>query len=51
MARRHGVTLIVSILHATPLTEIASAERLLSWGFAENGRIRPVGTLVRPQSG
>lgn len=51
MARRNGVTLIVSILHATPLTEITSAERLLDWGFAENGRVRPVATLVRPASG
>ncbi|MGI9007931.1 MAG: D-alanyl-D-alanine carboxypeptidase family protein, partial [Streptosporangiaceae bacterium] len=51
LARRHGVTLIVTILHATPLTEIASAERLLTWGFAENGRVGAVGTLVRPQSG
>ena len=51
MARRNGVTLIVTILHATPLTEIASAEQLLSWGFAMNGRVRPVGTLVRPLPG
>ncbi len=48
MARRHGVTLIVTILHATPLTEITSAERLLDWGFAMDGHIRPVGVLVRP---
>src|SRR5947209_7418675 len=48
MARRHGVTLIVTILHATPLTEIATAERLLDWGFAMNGHVRAVGTLVRP---
>ena len=51
MARRDGVTLIVTILHATPLTEIASAERLLDWGFAMNGRVRPVGALVRPLPG
>jgi serine-type D-Ala-D-Ala carboxypeptidase (penicillin-binding protein 5/6) len=50
MARRHGVTLIVTILHATPLTTIRSAERLLDWGFAASGRVRPVGTLVRPLS-
>jgi serine-type D-Ala-D-Ala carboxypeptidase (penicillin-binding protein 5/6) len=49
MARRHGVTLIVTILHAKPLTEIASAERLLTWGFAENGHLRPIGTLVGPR--
>ena len=46
LARRHGVTLIVTILHATPLTEITSAERLLDWGFAMSGSVRPVGVLV-----
>ncbi|MGN6795833.1 MAG: D-alanyl-D-alanine carboxypeptidase family protein [Streptosporangiaceae bacterium] len=48
MARRHGVTLIVTILHATPLTEITSAEKLLNWGFAMAGHVRPVGVLVPP---
>ena len=48
MARRHDVTLIVTILHATPLTEITSAEKLLNWGFAMAGRVRPVGVLVPP---
>ena len=48
LARRHGVTLIVTILHATPLTEITSAERLLNWGFANAGSVRPVGVLVPP---
>jgi serine-type D-Ala-D-Ala carboxypeptidase (penicillin-binding protein 5/6) len=48
MARRNGVTLIVTILHATPLTEINSAEHLLNWGFAMSGHVRPVGVLVPP---
>jgi serine-type D-Ala-D-Ala carboxypeptidase (penicillin-binding protein 5/6) len=48
LARRHGVTLIVTVLHCTPLQEITSAERLLTWGFAMNGKVRPVGTLVPP---
>src|SRR5262249_18443399 len=48
LARRHGVPLIVTILHATRLTEIDSAERLLNWGFAADGRVRPVGALVPP---
>jgi D-alanyl-D-alanine carboxypeptidase (penicillin-binding protein 5/6) len=48
LARRHGVTLIVTILHATPLTEITSAERLLNWGFAAAGKVGPVGVLVPP---
>ena len=51
MARRHGVTLIVTILHATPLTEITSAERLLNWGFAANGHGGAVGRLVPPLPG
>ena len=48
LARRHGVTLIVTVLHCTPLQEITSAERLLDWGFAMNGQVQPVGTLVPP---
>jgi serine-type D-Ala-D-Ala carboxypeptidase (penicillin-binding protein 5/6) len=48
LARRHGITLIVTVMHATPLTEITSAEQLLDWGFAMSGRVRPVGVLVPP---
>jgi D-alanyl-D-alanine carboxypeptidase (penicillin-binding protein 5/6) len=48
LARRDGVTLIVTILHCTPLQEIYSAEKLLNWGFAMNSRVQPVGTLVSP---
>jgi len=48
LARRNGQTLIVTILHATPLTEITSAERLLDWGFAMRGQVHPVGVLVPP---
>jgi D-alanyl-D-alanine carboxypeptidase (penicillin-binding protein 5/6) len=48
MARRNGVTLIVTVLHCTPLAEITTGERLLNWGFAVDGRVRPVGTLVSP---
>ncbi|MGH3238256.1 MAG: D-alanyl-D-alanine carboxypeptidase family protein, partial [Streptosporangiaceae bacterium] len=56
MARRHGVTLIVTLLHCPALTEIDSAKSLLNWGFAVDGKVRPVGTLVgalvgaRPQA-
>jgi D-alanyl-D-alanine carboxypeptidase (penicillin-binding protein 5/6) len=46
MARRHGVTLIVTLLRCPALTEIPSAEKLLSWGFAADGRVNPVGILV-----
>jgi serine-type D-Ala-D-Ala carboxypeptidase (penicillin-binding protein 5/6) len=48
LARRHGVTLIVTIMHCTPLQEITSAVRLLNWGFAMNGKVKPVGVLVPP---
>ncbi|MGA3151755.1 MAG: D-alanyl-D-alanine carboxypeptidase [Streptosporangiaceae bacterium] len=50
MARRNGVTLIVTVLHCTPLQEITSAEKLLNWGFAMDGKVRPVGQLVPPLS-
>jgi D-alanyl-D-alanine carboxypeptidase (penicillin-binding protein 5/6) len=48
MATRHGVTLIVTLLHCPALTEIKSAETLLDWGFAADGKVTPVGTLVGP---
>jgi len=48
MAKRNGVTLIVTLLHCPALTEINSAEKLLNWGFAADGRVKPVGTLVGP---
>jgi D-alanyl-D-alanine carboxypeptidase (penicillin-binding protein 5/6) len=48
MARRNGVTLIVALLHCPALTEINSAEKLLDWGFAEDGKVAPAGTLVQP---
>jgi len=48
MARRGGVTLIVTVLHCTSLQEITSGEQLLNWGFAMDGKVRPVGTLVPP---
>jgi D-alanyl-D-alanine carboxypeptidase (penicillin-binding protein 5/6) len=48
MASRHGVTLIVTLLHCPALTEIRSAESLLNWGFAADGKVSQVGTLVGP---
>jgi serine-type D-Ala-D-Ala carboxypeptidase (penicillin-binding protein 5/6) len=48
MARRNGVTLIVTVLHCTSLQEITSAEQLLNWGFAMNDKVKPVGMLVPP---
>jgi D-alanyl-D-alanine carboxypeptidase (penicillin-binding protein 5/6) len=49
MARRHGVTLIVSLLHCPAQTEITAGKSLLNWGFAVDGKVRPVGTLVGPK--
>jgi D-alanyl-D-alanine carboxypeptidase (penicillin-binding protein 5/6) len=48
MATRHGVTLIVTLLHCPALTEVKSAETLLNWGFSAVGKVTPVGTLVSP---
>ena len=48
MARRHGVTLIVALLHCPALTEIDAGKSLLNWGFAVDGKVSPVGTLVGP---
>ena len=48
MARRGGETLVVTLLHCPSLTEIGSAMKLLNWGFTTDGKVRPVGTLVRP---
>jgi D-alanyl-D-alanine carboxypeptidase (penicillin-binding protein 5/6) len=46
-ATRHGHTLVVTVLHAKPYVwhEVA---RLLDWGFAARGKVRPVGRLVPP---
>ena len=37
-ARRGHTTLVVTILHCTPLTELTYAASLLDWGFARTGR-------------
>jgi D-alanyl-D-alanine carboxypeptidase len=34
--------------HCPPLTEFKYAAKLLNWGFAVNGKVKPVGTLVSP---
>jgi D-alanyl-D-alanine carboxypeptidase (penicillin-binding protein 5/6) len=48
LAKRHGATLIVTELHCPALTEISYAKSLLNWGFALDGKVRPVGRLVSP---
>jgi D-alanyl-D-alanine carboxypeptidase (penicillin-binding protein 5/6) len=47
-ATRHGHTIAVTLLHANPYFW-PEASRLLSWGFAAEGKVEPVGTLVDPQ--
>jgi D-alanyl-D-alanine carboxypeptidase (penicillin-binding protein 5/6) len=47
-ARRSGHTLVVTILHCKPLYEMTYAAKLLNWGFAEDGKVKPVGVLVPP---
>jgi D-alanyl-D-alanine carboxypeptidase (penicillin-binding protein 5/6) len=47
-ARRDGHTLIVTLMHCVPLTEMTYAAKLLNWGFAMDGKVTQVGTLVRP---
>jgi D-alanyl-D-alanine carboxypeptidase (penicillin-binding protein 5/6) len=49
-ARRHGVTLIVTVLHCPAQTEMTYAAQLLDWGFAMDGKVTRVGTLVDPQA-
>jgi D-alanyl-D-alanine carboxypeptidase (penicillin-binding protein 5/6) len=48
LARRGGVTLVVTLLHCPSRTEIGSAEQLLNWGFAADREVTPVGALVPP---
>jgi serine-type D-Ala-D-Ala carboxypeptidase (penicillin-binding protein 5/6) len=48
MAKRNGVTLIVTLLHCPALTEVDAAKTLLNWGFSVDGKVKPVGTLVKP---
>src|SRR5215472_7649830 len=47
-AQRNGHTLVVTILHTKPGTEMPYAARLMNWGFAMDGKVRPVGVLVSP---
>ena len=47
-AQRGHTTLVVTILHCTPLAEMTYAARLLNWGFAMDGKVRPIGHLVQP---
>jgi D-alanyl-D-alanine carboxypeptidase (penicillin-binding protein 5/6) len=46
-ATRHGQTIVVSLMHAYPQWWPMAA-KLLTWGFKANGKVNPVGELVKP---
>jgi serine-type D-Ala-D-Ala carboxypeptidase (penicillin-binding protein 5/6) len=48
-ARRHGHTILISLMHAPP-NFWSQARKLLDWGFAADGQVVPVGHLVDPVS-
>ncbi|MGZ4537336.1 MAG: D-alanyl-D-alanine carboxypeptidase family protein [Nocardioidaceae bacterium] len=48
-ATRGGRTLVATVMHTGPKAWKESAA-LLDWGFANGGRVTPVGTLVRPEA-
>jgi len=47
-ATRHGVTILVTLMHANP-NFWPMAQSLLNWGFHAVGKVRPVGVLVQPR--
>jgi D-alanyl-D-alanine carboxypeptidase (penicillin-binding protein 5/6) len=46
-ATRNGHTIIITMMHAQPYFW-DEARQLLNWGFAADGRVTPIGTLVDP---
>ncbi|MDI5965831.1 D-alanyl-D-alanine carboxypeptidase [Streptomyces sp. SL13] len=52
VADHNGVKLLVTVMHPQPGTDrvYKEAESLLNWGFAAEGKVTPVGTLVAPKS-
>lgn len=46
-ATRGGHTILITLMHATP-DFWPEARSLLDWGFAADGKVTPVGRLVRP---
>ncbi|MCW2916469.1 MAG: Serine-type D-Ala-D-Ala carboxypeptidase, partial [Actinomycetia bacterium] len=45
-ARRNGHTIIISLMRGVVLWQ--NAVKLLDWGFAADGKVKPIGTLVDP---
>jgi D-alanyl-D-alanine carboxypeptidase (penicillin-binding protein 5/6) len=46
-ATRHGQTILITLMHAYP-NFWPMARSLLNWGFAAQGKVAPIGTLVQP---
>jgi len=49
-AERNGTTLVATIMYDSHGRIVPDAEALLDWGFANDGKVRPVGVLVDPTS-
>lgn len=47
VATRHGHMIIITLLHLTYGRD-ALATRLFNWGFQADGKVKPVGVLVKP---
>ncbi|MCS0637054.1 D-alanyl-D-alanine carboxypeptidase [Streptomyces sp. LP05-1] len=53
VAERNGRVLLVTVMNPSPKESHAvymEAQRLLDWGFAASGKVKPVGELVAPKS-
>jgi len=46
-ATRDGHTIIITLMHLTYGRD-ALAAQLLDWGFSADGKVKPVGVLVKP---
>jgi len=46
-AKRNGHTILISLMHSNPMFW-PDAKKMLNWGFAARGKVRPVGRLVEP---
>lgn len=47
-AKRHGDRIVVVVMHDKPEADLKDAKKLFDWGFAADGKVRPVGTLIEP---
>jgi D-alanyl-D-alanine carboxypeptidase (penicillin-binding protein 5/6) len=47
IAKRHGQTIVVTLMHAYP-NFWPMARSLFNWGFKATGKVEPIGTLAQP---